>query len=281
MDNSSKDALKKVLASHLIGLCWYEGRVNEAGDFIRQPDFRCASGFLLQVRGTYCLVTAGHVRTEYFTRTSKGLVGRTYSLFDIWGTRSTCAERIPFDFMDAPALVRDEPETGLDFAIIGLPDLVLRLLLQTTTPVREEDWLHDAGMKLGHYAIVGIPFIDVAQVSGSDEKGNSITTYPKPRLISVKRYVAVPNNVQKTEIPQFVGEIDPNETISDIAGTSGGPVFGFCQSSDGRFKCCPVAIQSRWLRSSRIVIGTWIPVVAQRVDDWITQVARRGAERPT
>ena len=64
---------------HLIGLCWYEAPVNDNGEFTRHPDFRCASAFLLQVFDTLCLITAGHVLTEYNKRKKKGLVGQQHA----------------------------------------------------------------------------------------------------------------------------------------------------------------------------------------------------------
>ncbi|MCX7428895.1 MAG: hypothetical protein NTW96_25120 [Planctomycetia bacterium] len=95
---------------HLIGIGWYEGTLNDAGEFAARPTFYGASGFVLQLHddlpGSWALITAGHVFTDYKERHSDLKIGaRNHSLFDVWGPRARGNHRIPFDLFDTPAFV--------------------------------------------------------------------------------------------------------------------------------------------------------------------------------
>ncbi len=60
------------VSRHLVGMCWYQGPVDSNGEFTRKPDYQCASGFLLQVYDTLCLITAGHVLVDHDRDTKEG-----------------------------------------------------------------------------------------------------------------------------------------------------------------------------------------------------------------
>jgi hypothetical protein len=173
-DENARD-YTEYFARHLVGLCWYEGPVNARGEFTRHPDFHCASGFLLQVYDTFCLVTAGHVLTDYDKRKKKGLVGKHHSLLDFWSPRARFSEPIPFDFTDAPALVEESPERGLDVAVIALPNIILEALSQTIEPFTHERWLHQGSISFDFYAILGSPSVDATQESEPDGMRHMVT----------------------------------------------------------------------------------------------------------
>ena len=194
---------------HLIGLCWYEAPVNKNGEFTLKPDYRCASGFLLQIKNTFCLITAGHVLTEYNKRAKKGLKGQCHRLLDIWSPRSTCKEPIPFNFADATSFVFDSPDKGLDFAVIILPDTILQMFSQTIVPFTDERWMYQKNVKFDFFAMLGIPSIDATQNTKSNGTRNTITTFPNSRVILVEACLNPPSDSQKTEFPQFVGKFIP------------------------------------------------------------------------
>jgi hypothetical protein len=269
-DANARD-FTEFLSRHLISLCWYEAPVNSHGEFTRRPDFHCASGFLLQVYDTFCLVTAGHVLTDYNKRKKNGFVGKNHNLLDIWSPRAEFKMPTPFDFTDAPARVEDSPERGLDYAVIALPDHIMRSLLKTIEPFTQERLLHQTDTDFEFFAILGTPVVNAIQQSGRVGNNHSVTTYSNPQVIFVKNCSNPPDNTKASEFPQFIGHIQPNETISHMDGTSGGPIFGFRKARDGQLQYWPIAIQSRWLPQSRIVIGTSISIVAQGVHNWISE----------
>src|SRR5262245_21839263 len=152
MDANARD-YTEFFSRHLIGLCWHEGPVDGNGEFTQATEFHCASAFLLQVEDRYCLVTAGHVLADIDDRLKKhGHVARQHSLFDIWSPRSTVKERIPFDFTDAETPVLEyEPELGIDIAVIELPDIYLKMLVQTIEPFTHEQWIHQHKIDFDFY----------------------------------------------------------------------------------------------------------------------------------
>lgn len=158
-----------------------------------------------------------------------------HRLLDIWSPRSTCKEPILLNFTDASALVEYLPERGLDFAVIVLPDTILQMFPQTIYPFTHEQWIHQANLKFDFFAILGIPSVDATQYTGRNGIRHTITTFPNPRVILVEACLDPPSDTQETIFPQFVGRIHPSETISDIVGTSGGPIFGFRKNEKIRY----------------------------------------------
>ena len=275
------DDMIRFFCRHLLGLGWYEGPVNERGEFTEEPTFHGASGFLLQPHDGFpnfvCLVTAGHVRTEYAKRLSQPrIAGKNHSLLDIWGPRSTCSDRIPFDFMRAPALFDDDARAGLDYAIIALPDLVLRALRQTTVPVRKQNWIHQPELTFDFYAMLGLP-LEVAQQMFLAQNGRKyVTTFQKPALIRLQE-CDLPAHCEPATNPQFVARVHPGVSLDSVVGMSGGPIFGFRKNDDGHLGYWPVAVQSSWLPKSRIVRATSIPLLASLVEQWIDETLKQGA----
>tara|TARA_B100000315_G_scaffold187535_1_gene177139 strand:+ start:455 stop:1180 length:726 start_codon:yes stop_codon:yes gene_type:complete len=240
-----------------------------------RPDsfFRCTTRCASSPPGTFSSIT-----TE---TPKKGLIGQHYSLFDFWSPRSISVERIPFNFTDAPCWFDYSPQRGLDFAVIALPDNTLTLLQQTIVPFTHERWIHQAHVSFDFYALLGIPSCDATQKTSQEGGRNSIVTFPDSRLIRVEAHPNPPNDLLETEFPQFIGRIHPNETIPDVAGTSGGPIFGFRCNDKGQLHYWPVVIQSRWRAQSRTVIGTSIPIVARSIHKWIAGFAQQKCKGPT
>jgi len=265
---------------HLIGIGWYEGTVDERGEFTSEPIFYGASGFLLQPHeniSTYSLVTAGHVLRDHDARMRKpNMATRQPSLFDIWGPHSKCSERIPFDLFDAPALGDYDKEEGIDFAVVALPDLVLQLLGQTTIPFTKRNWIHQSDVVFDFFAMLGLPNEEAEQVRSKRDGIESITTFQNPVLLFVEP-CELPPTIEPSVQPQFVGRIDSRVDVKSIVGMSGGPILGFRKDADGQLAYCPVAIQSRWLPDSRIVIGSFVAPLAAGIEEWIDRFIEESA----
>ncbi len=265
---------------HLIGIGWYEGTVDENGEFTSEPVFYGASGFLLQSHEntrTYSLVTAGHVLRDHDARMrAPNMATRQPSLFDIWGPNSKCSERIPFDLFDAPVLGNYDKEEGIDFAVVALPELVLRILGQTTIPFTKRNWNHQDDITFDFFAMLGLPNEEAEQVRYKADGIESITTFQNPVLLFVEP-CELPATVKPSVQPQFAARIDPRVDIKSIVGMSGGPILGFRKNADGQLAYWPVAIQSRWLPDRRIVIGSFLPPLAAGIEEWIDRLIEKDA----
>lgn len=257
------------MCKHLIGIGWYEGRVNSQDEFISKPQFCGASAFLARFdndsTSPVFLVTAGHVIGDCRVRTSDpGHVARNVSLLDVWGPRSECDLRIPFDIFGTPSVWVDDRANGRDFAIIQIPDIVARSLKQTTTPFGPTNWSSLAEVHFDFYAMLGLPDCEKRQMKRPENGGELITTYQSPVLLVLEHCDATPY-VDPAAGPQLVAQIK-DVTLANISGMSGGPIFGFRRTPEGRLAYWPVAIQSRWFPESRVVVGTLIHKIATELE---------------
>jgi hypothetical protein len=257
---------------HVVSLGWYEGKTNSKGDFTSEPEYHGASAFILFVGDLPCLVTAGHVLTDRTEGQEKGIDAKQMSIIDGWATNSP--ERIPFDFFDAPALCDYNQETGIDAAVIALPDNTWQLLSKTTTPFTRENWIHQEGMKFDAYAMVGFPLEFAEQVREKSQGMNSVTTYRPPALISLTE-IERPEKIAETTYPRFFGRLAEisREQISQLTGMSGGPIFGFNKNNEGRLQYWPMAIQSGFLENSRIITAGRLATVGKLIDEWLDEFA--------
>ena len=264
----------KFFSRHLIGIGWYEGEINDDGEFLTKPTFYGASAFLLQLHDDFPvflgLITAGHVFTEYKQRLADPKMGaKHHSLLDIWGPHSRCDQRIPFNLFDAPAFVRFDKDAGVDVAVVLLPDVVLRLLAQTTIPFTKKNWIYQSTVSFDSFAMLGLPNEYAKQITNHEDGIESITTVPKPALLFLEP-CELPTGITPGTDAQFVAKIDPRADLDSIIGMSGGPIFGFRKNSDGQLAYWPVAIQSRWLPRQRVVIGTFVPPIAASVEQFLS-----------
>lgn len=265
---------------HLIGIGWYEGRVNEDGEFAETPIFYGASGFLLQLHdelpGSCALITAGHVFADYKQRMSETKMGaKNHSLLDIWGPRSRCYEPIPFHLFDTPVHVRYDKELGVDFAVVPLPDLVLKLLGQTIIPFTKANWVLQSDITFDFFAMLGLPNECAQQITNHKNAVESVTTFQNPAMLFLDP-CELPSEITPASNPQFVARIDLRADLDSIVGMSGGPILGFRKNADGQFAYWPVAIQSRWLSDSRIVVGTFVAPIAAAIEQEIEQFVAQG-----
>ena len=169
--------LLRFFCRHLIGIGWYEGRINERDEFIEQPTFCGASGFLLQLHhdqpNSCFLITAGHVFTDYEERMSDPTIGaKCHSIFDIWGPHSRCDLRIPLNLFENRASVTFDKQLGVDFALVSLPDLVLRSLRKTTKPFTRSDWIQQHNVTFDSHAMLGLPDEDAERIITTPTQNN-------------------------------------------------------------------------------------------------------------
>jgi hypothetical protein len=276
---SSESSILEFFCRHLVGIAWYEGVLNDDGEFAGTPTFCGASGFMLQLHdelpGAWGLITAGHVFTDYKERLSKPRMGaKHHSLFDIWGPASRCDERIPFNLFEYPSSARFDRDAGIDIAVVPLPPYVLRLISQTIVPFTKTNWIHQPNVQFECYAMLGLPNESARQVAGQKNGREFVSTFQSPVLLFVNP-CELPPKIAPATNRQFVAKIDPHADLDSIRGMSGGPILGFRRNPQGQFQYWPVAIQSRWLPESRIVIGTLLPLVAAWIEKQMEAFLRR------
>jgi hypothetical protein len=115
------------------------------------------SGFIIEIRGFWFYVTAGHILRDFQKVLDAG------GEFDIWRFGDQTAGNkfkdigIPFDFSLERWIVIEDEETGLDYAATILEDYYRRLLeVGGVVPLTIETWGNQT-YEHDHLAVVGIP----------------------------------------------------------------------------------------------------------------------------
>lgn len=271
----TQDDILAFFCEHLVSFCWYEGKADAQGNPITEPPFCMASGFILQVGDDWWLVTAGHVFTDYRKR-CKDYDTQAFNprLVDLWGAKraSHPAPQIPFDFFDDalnPIVVYDR-EKGLDYALIRIPYLQRQALQQTIDPFDRSTWANQGTEPFDRFIVLGSPNELKHQYRWSERDRDVVSSHLEPVAIFVDETDSDAAGIDPTTHPQFIGKLNPLSDVQNIGGMSGGPILGFRKDSDGRLWYFPVAIQSRWLTQSRIIVGTRVPIVGELVESQLT-----------
>jgi hypothetical protein len=127
--------------------------------------------------------------------------------------------------------------------------------------LEEKNWIHQANVTFDGYVMLGLP-----EEFSSDTVNDAGEGIVSPTMFGVQRLDPPPDDTPVTNNPRFVGQIRAGTPIKSVVGMSGGPIFGFSFGEQTRYWV--VALQSTWIRSSRIVYGCSLPVLASLMTEW-------------
>ena len=238
---SSNEKVVSFFHRHLVPIYFSCKSENDSHSFI-------VTAFVLSVGNQWFLVTAGHCIKDIEKLISDlGYQITQCRLIDSMGLGARHREPIPFDYWGGcPACLSEERQ--FDYGVIQLSTYYKRLLeVNGVVPLSEEVWKKQPTV-VAFYMLLGVPF----QLTKVDADSICITT----TLHSVERLNDKPSNFPQTDVPLFYGRIKLDESISDISGMSGGPIFAFHQNDKKELLYWLVALQSRWLPQSRILIAS-------------------------
>jgi hypothetical protein len=261
MEHDTEKQIAELFGRHVIALTWWEGVPNGRGGYKEKPKFRVASGFLIEMFEMCWLVTAGHVNAHHQRRKRKeGIVAFDTQVWDFFGTDSSTRVAYPWDFFDSTVWAFEcyDEELGFDFAFLNVPYLVGKALSQNISLFRKIDWVNQAGVEYDKFVLCGLPGELGSIIEWEEDGGVSARPGLCLAVLQISEVKEECSKVKPTKFPQFVGQLTPAETVNDISGMSGGPILGLKKLENGELRYFPVAIQSRWLRKKRIVIGCYI-----------------------
>ena len=125
------------------------------------------------------------------------------------------------------------------------------------------------------YAMLGLPNENAEQITNHEDGMKSLTTFPSPALLFLEG-CELPSGVAPASNRQFVARINPHADLKSIIGMGGGPILGFRMNTNGQLQYWPVAVQSRWFRKRRIVVGSLLAPVAAEIERGIEGCLARG-----
>lgn len=257
-------------ARHYVPFSYYAHPPNLSAENSLASPCVC-SGFIMQVRDIWCVVTAGHVLDEIEKEREAGFKLVNFRLWDGWGPAAKFKNYLPFDF-DAVPKVRVN-NNGLDYGIFPLsPLLVDGLRANGVVPIGEEHYEKDWPNEFHAYAMIGTPSSTVSLKS----LGGQRTQFQQSTLIIHLAEEKYPPETLVLDFPRFYGRILAPEDSegwqaigADISGMSGGPILAM-RKEGHELRYWVIGIQSGWLASERIIAATYFKdfalLVAKMID---------------
>jgi hypothetical protein len=205
------------------------------------------SGFVIELDGSWYLVTAGHV----FNAIRDYLAGHpqkthTFVVHAGLGTFSLNRDLIPFDYRD-PVFSVDRPG-GLDFGAIQL-SAAERATLRGNGVVAVEEgvWDQDLPQQFSEFALLGLP----EQNMDLETPGEASI---QPVFLRVESVDGVPSEyVHHTDRMRYFRVMEPSRPDLNISGMGGCPVFAFRQQEGRDVRAVVCAMQKSWLPTQRVL----------------------------
>jgi hypothetical protein len=145
--------------------------------------------------------------------------------------------------------------------------LVQAFLANKLVPISRLNWIHQPRLTFEFYRMLGIPKCEV--YTKIDDKGRLDTQVRQVMLaidrIGIEEVGEPPAGENPPSEDWFIGRLDPESQIRDIAGMSGGPIYGFRHDDNGKLVYHVVALQSRWWDKSSTIFGCSLPYFAEEV----------------
>src|ERR1043166_7053353 len=187
------------------------------------------SGFVIEIYGVWCLVTAGHViqmMDQLQTRPDTKLL--RCSLVDYFNPIAKIREPTPFPFADLHHI--DMDKDGIDVGLIPLPDLFRDSIKSNgIVPLPVGAWKGDQPPKCDEYALLGIPEYDIQQIEGTATRGAGLRA--KLCLVGLDPQSVPPDKVV-SPVPRFCANLLDGGELKSVKGMSGGPIVGI-RNKDG------------------------------------------------
>ncbi len=250
---------------HLVAITGTYVPLDIKGSPAGEPRRFAYSGFVVELRGTWMIATAGHIIQDFESKLDRIRLGQC-NIVDCFGPGEVSNYAIPFDLAgterfyvhEDDSQLRLDENLGLDLGLIQLDENNVKLLqANNVVPVSEENMRTAGNSERSWHMIVGFPEC-VQDKALTDRQAFRLS----PVLVRVTELRSPPDDLATTRFPRFVGQLPERSTI-DIQGMSGGPIIGF---SADQTKYWVVAIQSTWLPKRKITFGCPTSVFLALVD---------------
>ncbi|MCK4605487.1 MAG: hypothetical protein KAU41_12495 [Deltaproteobacteria bacterium] len=242
---------------HLVPIFFSCQKAEHKQDFI-------FTAFVLSVRDQWFLITAGHcIKAVEQLVHEHGYQIVQCSLIDTMSLEAKHRHPVPFDYIGSnPTSLSQSRE--FDYGIIEVSDHYKRLLeANNVQPLNEEVWKKQPS-NVDFYMLLGVP----AELTKKDLNTVQITS----TLLGVEVLDQRPEEFPESNVPLFYGRINLNESLSNIEGMSGGPIFGFYKNDKGELKYWLLALQSRWLPSSRYIMACPTKLLGEFLEEMVHKI---------
>ena len=222
------------------------------------------SGVPVALFGNWYVVTAGHSILPYCKAIDeKSIIATGGSIVDSFGVLASKSKGFPFNLRDHCLYSIDEPDDGLDYALIKLSQNHVDLLSTNSVMAFRMGTESDETREYSNYVAFGLP--DEKSDLVSSDPGNLNYVNLQPWSVPISRL-----DDDDCTNPRFVGRIKALSGIDSIVGISGGPIIAF--SEDNEYYRL-AAIQSRWHASTQTIFATQVEASAKHFKESCEQFA--------
>jgi hypothetical protein len=234
------------------------------------------SAFVVDARGVWFVVTAGHVINEIKDAKAKGFsIANVYLQDRSAGHNYKLGVPIPFELSEW-SVFEGDPD-GTDYAAWPLPPLIVRNLQQGgIQAIGEHAWGNPDASSGATFMMVGAPREGVIHGPGSSKQY---------KLLVIPLDLCEPPANAKNKEQRVFAKIRPptdgSKGVADVAGMSGGPIYEVVVRDDS-LTSWAVGVQSSWFPESRIVsfcpAGEFLDALVKAVERLGQQDLPVGAE---
>lgn len=219
------------------------------------------TAFVLSVRAQWFLITAGHcIKAVEQLIHEHGYKIVQCSLIDTMSLVAKHRHPVPFGYIGSNPIFLSE-NRDFDYGIIAVTDYYRRLLeANNVQPLNEKVWKKQPS-KVDFYLLLGVP----AELIKKDLSTVQITS----TLLDVEMLDHRPEEFPESDEPLFYGRIKHGESLSSIEGMSGGPILGFYKNEKGELRYWLIALQSRWLPTSRYIMACSTKLLGEFLEEMV------------
>jgi hypothetical protein len=251
-DNPAIRGTYRFFCRHLVCLGGWVQPLDDQGKPQGEPEAFAFSACVLVIQGAWFLLTAGHILKRLDERLANKEIKllKSYLLTGFGPevtTHNVATAPIDFDYERIQKSYIDQD--GLDFGLLDLGTyLRAHLEKNEVEPIREENWRIRLDRPFDYYVMLGFPqeFVDQGLL--------------RPTMLYVQKVNELPEDIEQTDWPRFIGKFGDKFRLKSLVGMSGGPIYGFSHNDPNRYWI--PAIQSSWRRGYKITFGCPVPLLA-------------------
>jgi hypothetical protein len=249
---------------HFVSLCGNYVALDAGGRWDGDERPYCYSGFVIEICGVWCFMTAGHVFKDIDGWRSQGKVQLLKcGLADYYSAEARVKEPTPFVYEDANPITVDKG--GMDFGLIALRDYYRNnLQANGVRSLAVARWTGGSPPPFEFHALLGLADEDLEPRSRMGERGPQIGYMTTLSLVGVEALPAPPPDRVVSPIPRFAAVLRDGDRPGSVKGMSGGPILGISRSERGWDYAC-VAVQGSWDEGRRMIYGTPVSIVVETI----------------
>ncbi len=220
------------------------------------------SAFVLEVRGYWFLITAGHCLREIEEFRENGVRIKNVGLMDSLPESAPHKQLVPYHYDPDEIFWCFDEGGAIDYGVLPLDDYRSMLEKNGVIALDEQTWkatVDDADL----YVLLGV----VGELTKSDCNVANISR----GVASIEPVENVKGVFSKADIPMFYGKFPKNERTLSPKGMSGGPIFAV-QIIDGKLRYWLHAIQSQWVSGTREIAACPIFPIANLIEDTLREI---------